>query len=143
VVVLSGSNATLGCIPTDSTLEIRWVYYDEDGTATLLSPTNNDYDDDDDDDDDDNDNDDDDQIRQTVQPAIVFDPPGLYHQITMIDVTIMNTGTYSCEVVPSCNDPLPVTYNVTVIVVPGIVPYSRKFFIFKKFINTVVMHFQK
>lgn len=104
MVVLSGSNVTLGCVPTDPTLEIRWVYYDEDGTTTLLSPVNND-----------------DLKRQAVQPAIMFYPSGLYHQITIIDVTLMNSGTYNCEVVPSCNDPLPVTYNITVIVVPGIV----------------------
>ena len=95
VVVLSGNNVTLGCAPTDPTLEIRWAYYNEDGTTTVLSPN--------------------------AQPTIVFDPPGLYHQITMINVTLMNSGTYSCEVVPSCTDPSPVTFNTTVIVVPGIV----------------------
>ena len=103
MVVLSGNNVTLGCTPTDPTLEIRWVYYNEDGTVTVLSPNNND----------------DDQKRLAVQPTIVFNPPGLYHQITMVNVTLMNSGTYSCEVVPSCNERSPVTFNMTVIVVPG------------------------
>ena len=102
VVELSGNNVTLGCIPTNPALEIRWLYYDEDGTSILLSPR-------------------DDAKRLAVQPSIVFDPPGLYHQITIINVTLSNTGMYSCVVVPTCRDPSPVTFNVTLIVVPGTV----------------------
>lgn len=103
VVSLIGNNVTLGCIPSSQTLEVRWVLYRDDGTRVVLSPNR----------------------RFTAKRLAiednqpVFEPPGLYHQITIINASLGNTGNYSCEILSNCSDPFTVAYNMTLTIVPG------------------------
>ena len=103
VVSLIGSNVTLGCIPSNQILEVRWVLYRDDGTRQVLSPNGRV-----------------DSKRLAIQDnGPIFEPPGLYHQITIINASLDNTGNYSCEVLPNCSDPFSVAYNMTLTIVPG------------------------
>lgn len=104
VVSLMGNNVTLGCIPSNQMLEVRWVLYRDDGTRAVLSPNGR------------RDN----AKRLALQDdQLVFDPSGLYHQITIINASLDNTGNYSCEILPNCSDPFTVAYNMTLTIVPG------------------------
>lgn len=93
VISLQGNNVTLACFPSIQTLEVRWAFY---GTTEVLSPS---------------------EMIESNQ--FIFEPAGLFHQITIINVSLDNTGNYSCEVVPNCNDSFAIAYNVTLTVVPG------------------------
>ena len=103
VVSLIGNNVTLACIPSNQILEVRWVLYRDDGIREVLSPNG--------------------RInakRLAIQDdQIIFEPLGLYHQITIINASLDDTGNYSCEILPNCSDPFPVAYNMTLTIVPG------------------------
>jgi len=51
---------------------------------------------------------------------LIFEPPGLYYQITIINTSLDNTGNYSCEILPNCSDPFAIVYNMTLTIVPGL-----------------------
>ena len=93
IVSLSGRNVTFGCIPSNQTLAIRWVFYRDDRAREVLS--------------------------QNERAELIFEPPGLYHQVTIINASLDDTGIYSCEILPNCNDSFTVAYNMTLTVVPG------------------------
>ena len=104
VVSLMGRNVTLGCVPSNQTLEVRWILYRDDGTRVVLSPNG----------------------RRDIAKRLdiqddqpVFDPPGLYHQITIINASLGDTGNYSCEILPNCGDPFTIAQNMTLTIVPG------------------------
>ena len=103
VVSLRGSNVTLGCIPSNQNHEVRWVFYRDDETSIVLSPNQ--------------------RIeakRLAIQDnQLIFEPPGLYHQITIINASLDDSGKYSCEILPNCSDPFAVAYNMTLTIVPG------------------------
>lgn len=103
VFSLSGSNVTLGCIPFDQNQQIRWVLYQDDGTRVVLSPSRRIE-----------------SKRLAIQDnLLIFEPPRLYHQLTIINASFDNSGNYSCEILPTCSDTFVVAYNMTVTIVPG------------------------
>lgn len=103
VVSLRGSNVTLSCIPFNQILEVRWVFYRGNGTKEVLSPNGRSN-----------------AKRLAIQHnQPIFEPPGLYHQITIINASLDNSGNYSCEILPNCTDQFAIVYNMTVLVVPG------------------------
>ena len=103
VVSLRGSNVTLGCFPSNQNLQIRWVLYRDDGTRVVLSPNGRIE-----------------SKRLAMQDSpIIFEPLRLYHQLTIINASLDNSGNYSCEILPTCSDPFVVAYNMTVTIVPG------------------------
>ena len=103
VVSLNGRNVTLGCIPSNQNLVVRWVFYRDDGAREVLSP-----------------NERVDSKRLAIEEnQLIFEPPGLRHQVTIINASLDDTGIYSCEILPNCNDPFTVAYNMTLTVVPG------------------------
>ena len=103
VASLRGGNVTLGCIPSDQNLQIRWVLYRDDGTRIVLSPNGRIE-----------------SKRLAIQDnPLIFEPPRLYHQLTIINASLDNSGNYSCEILPTCSDPFVVAYNMTVVIVPG------------------------
>ena len=111
--VLRGDTVMFECIPSNLSLEIRWRFYNSEGVDSIIGPLYRR---------------DDDMLRkrQTTAPTppALFEPPRLYHRLTLFNVPLSSNGVFSCEIASSCPDSIVIAQNTSLTVTPGWETYT-------------------
>ena len=102
ITVLRGNVITFECIPSNLAFPVRWIFYSRDGNTIRIPTTGDMFDD-----------------GQTISFVIEFEPAGLFHRLTINNVPLTATGTFSCEIAPPCQDNIVIAQNTSLTVQPG------------------------